>query len=372
MRNKVLNLNHPSSMDYSKRGFTLIELMVGSLIMLIIILGTLSLYVKSNKISVDQQQLAELQHDVRAAMFFISRDVRMAGVGLPFEFSGYFLEGINNESQGGEVNPDRLKIMGNIEDPLNLGIGNYQGASVTVSLKDNSLEQFPYSDSYYENRVVIILPNPSSGCRSGEIRQITHITHSEGGTNEKLNFSPGLAPGIDPPGGLSGTCSSSNDYDGGMITYIEVKEYWLDITGNYSGLNAGENGYIGDGKGGVLYLTQNGVHYPLAKNIENLQFQYNGDFDNDGNLDGFTYWDGTWTTDQVSFIREVKIWVLGKTPSPFVSVSGTPPSNLHLYRRPEIADSPKSTQDDKHRRFLLESTSTIRNLALSLYNTGTR
>jgi len=369
MRNKILNPNHPSSMGYSKRGFTLIELMVSSLIMLIIILGTLSLYVKSNKISVDQQHLAELQHDVRAAMFFVSRDVRMAGVGLPIEFSGYFLEGINNESQGGDVNPDRLKIIGNIEDPLNLGVTDYDG--VTVSLIENSFEQFPYSDSYYEDRIVIILPKPSSGC-PWKIRQITHVTHSAGGTNEKLNFSPGQAPGINPPGGLSGTCDGSNDYDGGMITFIEVKEYWLDITGNYSGLLPGENGYIGDGKGGVLYLTQNGVHYPLAKNIENLQFQYNGDFDNDGNLDGFTNWDDSWTTDQVSLIREVKIWVLGKTPSPFVSVSGTPPSNLHLYRRPEIADSPKSSQDDKHRRFLLESTATVRNLSLSLYNTGTR
>jgi hypothetical protein len=74
----------------------------------------------------------------------------------------------------------------------------------------------------------------------------------------------------------------------------------------------------------------------------------------------------------ISRIRQVKIWILGKTGDPFVSVSGTPPSNLHLYRRPAIANSPQGSQDDRHRRFLLESTANIRNLSLNIYNTGTR
>lgn len=365
----------------SSRGFTLIELLVGGSIMLVVVLATLSLYMRSNKVAVDQNQYAELQHDVRSAMYFMARDIRMAGVGLPSEFFGYALEGVNNENQGTEVTPDRLRFLGNIEDPLNLPIDNYQGSSVNLAVDDYSFEHYPYPDAYYDNKFVLILPNPTSPCRAGEIRQITHVTHSSGGNNEKLNFSPGQAEdwGINPPGGLSGTCDSSNDYDGGLVTFINVSEYWLDITGNYPGLTAGEDGYIGDGQGGILYVTMNGMHYPLAQNVENLQFEYNGDWNPpyDGGLDGFVPWDNAnWTldTDLVSRIRQIRILVLGRTPRPFVTFAGKAPETLNVYKRPPLSDTDGDGPDeaDKHKRFLLESTSNIRNLSLNIYNTGTR
>lgn len=364
-----------------KPGFTLIELLIGMSIMLIVIVGALQLYMRSNKITVDQQQFAELQHDVRSSMFFISRDLRMAGAGLPIEFAVNFLEGQDNEDQGDdEVTPDRLKIMGNIEDPLNLKISQYQGSAATISVEDMSFEKYPYNseagqDNYYTQiGIVLVLPNPDSGCRGGEVRQITQVRHSAGGTNEGFNFAPGLAEDINPPGGLAGTCPSSDDYDGGMITFINVKEYWLDVDGSYSDLTAGENGYIGGGEGGILYMTQNGYHYPLAQNIENLQFEYNGDLDDNGILDGFTFWDPNWTGDPdlVGRIRQIRILILGRTPERFVSVSGTPPDNLALYRRPALTAGDSTGQDDLHRRFLLESTASIRNVSLSLYNTGER
>lgn len=374
MREKMRKNRKKTESGSSLRGFTLVELLVGSTILLIIILATLSLYRSSNQISVDQQQYAELQHGVRSGMYFISRDSRMAGLGLPMEFYGFALEGMDNEAQGGAVDPDRLKVMGNFEDPINLMVTNYQGSAANLTVDDFSFEQFQYPDEFYENKVVLIIPNPDSGCMSGEVRTITHVTHDASGTNERLNFSPGLAPGVNPPGGLSGTCPSSNDYDGGSVTFINVNEYWLDVTGNYPGLTAGTNGYIGNGEANVLYLTMNGIHYPLAKDVENLQFQYNGDLDDDGFLDGFMDWQPAWTNDIVttSRIRQVRMWVVGRTENPFVSVGASPPASLHLYQRPSIANSPGSGANDKHKRFLLETTANIRNLSLGIYNTGTR
>jgi hypothetical protein len=363
----------------SAHGFTLIELLVGGAIMLIVVLATLSLYMRSNKVAVDQNQYAELQHDVRSGMYFISRDIRMAGAGLPIEFFGYSLEGVDNENQGTDVTPDRIKLLGNIEDPLNLNIQNYQGSSINLSVDDYSFEQNSYPDAYYDNKFVLILPNPSSTCRVGEIRQITHVTHDTGGTNEKLNFSPGLGEewGINPPGGLSGTCDDSDDYDGGLVTFIDVKEYWLDVTGNYPGLSAGLNGYIGNGQGGILYVSVNGVHYPLAQNVENLQFEYNGDWNPpyDGGLDGFVPWDNAnWPldTEMVGRIRQIRILVLGRTPRAFVTFSGKAPEALNVYKRPPLSNTIGAALADKHKRFLLESTSNVRNLSLNMYNTGTR
>jgi hypothetical protein len=357
------------------RGFTLIELLIGSTLMLMVIIGALAIYSKSNKVSADQQQYAEVQHDVRSSMFLISRDVRMAGVGLPQEFNMYSLEGVDNESvSGAVVTSDRLRILGNIDDPLALKIHGYQGSSVTLDLEDYSFEQYPYPDNYYDNKTVIILPNPTSACRAAEFRTLTHVTHDTGGNTEKLNMSPGLAPGVNPPGGLSGTCPDSNNYDGGLVLFADVREYWLDPTGSYPGLTAGVNGYIGGGAGGVLYMTKNGVHYPLAQDIENLQFEYNGDINDDGTMDGFQPWRPAWTgdLDLIGRIRQVRILILGRTANRFVGVSGTPPPNLYLYRRPVLSNTPAATTDDLRRRFLLESTSNIRNLSLNIYNTGQR
>ncbi len=359
----------------SKRaaGFTMVELLVGSAVMLVAVLGALFIYSRSNKVSVEQQMVTEVQNDVRSSMFFLSRDLRMAGAGLPEQFGGWFLEGENNEDQGAEVLPDRIILMGNIEDPLNLPIRSYQGSAVVLDIEDFSFEQYSYPDPFYTNKYVLVLPNPDSLCRAAEVRIVTHVTHSTGGTNERFNFSPGLAPNVDPPGGLSGTCSSADDYDGGTISFVNVKEYWLDVTGNYPGLTAGVDGYIGNGEGGILYCTHNGVHFPLARNIENFQLEYNGDMDNDLLLDGWSPWQVTWTVAEVARIQQVRMWVLGQTAQPFTSVgSGTVPGAVQTYRRPALSDSPAAAADDKHRRYLLESTSNVRNMSLNLYNLGQR
>jgi len=352
------------------RGFTLIELLIGTTIMLIVIVAALTVYSKSNQISVDQQQYAEIQNDVRSAMFLVMRDTRMVAVGLPEGFRMYSLEGVDNEDQGSEVQPDRLTLMGNIDWPLDLRILNYQGAAADLALDDNSFEQYPYTDSFYENKTVLILPSTSSPCRFGEIRTVTHITRSAGGNNEKFNFSHGLAPDIDPPMNLKGTCPHSNDYDGGTITLVDVRTYWLDVRGSQPGLTAGVKGYLG--LPGVLYMTNNAVHNPIAQNIENFQIQYNGDFNDDGVLDGFQDWNPLWTVDDVDFIRQIRVLVLGRTVNKMVSVSGTPDAAIHHYRRPALANSPAAAADDLHRRFLLESTSNVRNLSLNLYNRGER
>jgi prepilin-type N-terminal cleavage/methylation domain-containing protein len=355
-----------------ERGFTLVELLVASSVMLVMIIGTLSIYMRSNKVAVDQSMYAELQHDLRSAMFFIARDIRMSGVGLPIEFGAFYFQGTNNETQGSSpVTPDRLLLMGNIEDPLNLPIQQYQGSSVVVNIDDYSYEQYPYPDDYYDNKICLILPNPLSACRAGEIRSITHVTHSSGGSNERLNLSPGPAPGINPPGGLSGTCGSSNDYDDGLVTFIDVKEFWLDITGSQSGptMNAA-HGYIAQPD--VLYMTLNAVHYPLAQNVENLQFEYNTDADADGRLDGFVPWNTFWTDTQILNIREIRVAILGRTPRPFVSASAKINPTVSLYQRPAMSDTSAAAQPDRCKRFLLESASNIRNLSLNLYNYGTR
>ena len=135
---------------------------------------------------------------------------------------------------------------------------------------------------------------------------------------------------------------------------------------------------------GTLYITTmdefgSTTHLAIAQNIENLQFQYLGDLDYDGSLDAYADWDSiSWTInplddfavrlgklDLISRVRGVRIWVLGKTAKPFVGRSGS--SSTGHYRRPAIANSPASA-DDNHRRFLLETNSSIKNHNLDFYS----
>ncbi|MCX6563641.1 MAG: prepilin-type N-terminal cleavage/methylation domain-containing protein [Candidatus Aminicenantes bacterium] len=348
-------------------GFTLIELLIVSLIMLVIIGIALSIYAKGNKTAADQQQYTRLQQDARAAMYYLARDVRMAGTGLPSNFLANALEGADNENQGGTVQPDRLKILGNIETPFALTITSVGGQGVTINLQDFSLEQFPYPESYYIGKNILVLPSPASTCVGAALRTITSVDPGLLGISERFQCLPNQ--GINLPGGLQDICDDA-EFDGGSIIFADVREFWLDVTGNAPGLTAGLNGYIGGGMGGVLYLTNNGSHLPLAQNIENIQFQYNGNFDGDTALalDGFADWNSAWTPTQVASIRQVRIWVLGRTEDRFVSIPALPSRNTYLYRRPAIANSPAADTDDWHKRFLLDSTSNIRNMSLDVYN----
>ena len=395
MKAKMSNRRFSSLYVSSRRGFTVIEVLIGSSIMLAIIVATLALYTKSSKVSVDQQQLSDLQHNVRAAMYFLSRDIKSIGAGLPLQFSHAFLEGENNDTQGGPpINPDRLTMLGN-SDPLRLIIQDFDPGSNTVTFGPNQTDMYPYTATSYPadrlgyiNRLIVVFPNADLNVQKGEVGKITSINFVTNQlvfdrVNGKVPKDLNLNPGGDP-----------DDYIGGTVSFIELKTYWLDVDGSYPGCSVGDNGYLG--QAGVMYVSQwNPIadsydHLALALNIEDLQFQYHGDMDADQQLDDnnsdatidvndFLNWGDkgdknfNWSDDEVTAgIRSVRFLILGKTANPYIGFSGAPPNAVrYIYGKPVVADSPAHDEVDKHRRFLLESTAQIRNMSLSIYNSGT-
>jgi prepilin-type N-terminal cleavage/methylation domain-containing protein len=379
-----------------KKAFSLIELLLGSAIMLIVLAATLAIYTRSNRTAVDQQQFSDLQNNVRSGMYFIAKDTRSAGAGFLTEIAGYFLEGTDAASPG-DAAADSIRVMANYDDPLLLRIEDYSGGSgggaATAFLYDYSLENSAYDcPDYFEDRVYLVISTRCPGCYAIRYIADNQVFGCGTGANH-VNFSPGRSD-LNPPGGLIDTGCPDECWIDAIITLGQIKLYWLDTTGGLTSfkefaLVPGQDGYLG--QPGVLYVSttfKEGTltHLALARNIENIQFQYNGDMNDDGQLDGWTDWDNeNWTitafdTDEVrdakrdliSRIRQVRIWVQGRTERPYVSVSGTPPAGVYIYQRPALANSPGDATVDRHRRFVLESTSTIRNMALSLYNIGTR
>jgi len=365
-----------------KKGFTIVEVLVGACIMLIVIVLSLELYSKSNKAAIDQMQIAEIQHDVRSATYFISRDVRNTGIGLAIS-PGYSIEGVDCHGPAPQFS-DAIRLMGCFDDPLALTIKKYQGGMgggpSTAFLYDWELENMPYPIDYYIDKTVLIVSTTCPG--SFAYRSITQVYGLDGTGVSKFSMVPGQSA-INPPGGLIDTGAPSSCWEDGMVTFGQIMLYWVDTSGiptDYPSLNlnVGVDGYLGVAN--TLYVTTMAGHMAIAFNIENLQLQYLGDLDYDGYQDASVDWDNTnWTIDPgddfamrlgkldlISRIRAVRMWVLGKTENPLVSRSAPAPLSLHLYRRPAIANSPIG-QDDNHRRFLVETTSNIRNHSLDLY-----
>jgi prepilin-type N-terminal cleavage/methylation domain-containing protein len=371
-------------------GFTLIEMLIASTILLIVIVAALSIYSRSNKVAVDQQMFSEIQHDVRSSIFLIVRDARAAGVGLTSSLGGLFIEGTDTYGPGPEFS-DSLKIIGNFESPLSLKVEKVAG--VNVHLVENEIQNTHYAcPQDLENKTILIVSTQCDGAyafRYIGVGDVNGCSHPQGKVT--LSIKPSE---LNPPGGLKDTGWDKDCWDNSILTFGDMKFYWLDTTGDPNdypdfNLTVGSDGYLG--MPNTLYVTSssgsaNIIHQPVAMNIETLQFQYNGDLDDDGTMDGFTDWDNSnWTilpgddeatrNDKqalISRIRQVRIWVLGKTRNAYVSVRRDSAPAMHVYRRPAVANTPAATQDDFHRRFLLESTATIRNLSLNIYNTGER
>ncbi len=65
-----------------ERGFTLVELMIAMAVGLIILAAMYGVFVMQNKSAKIQEQVAEMQQNVRAGMDIMIRDIRMAGYDL--------------------------------------------------------------------------------------------------------------------------------------------------------------------------------------------------------------------------------------------------------------------------------------------------
>jgi type IV pilus assembly protein PilW len=86
--------------DFS-RGFTLVEILVALAISSIVISGIIYSYSGQQKSELSQTQLVEMQQNIRAAMYIMTMEIRMAGYDPHRAFSA----GITNAGDGSNGNP---------------------------------------------------------------------------------------------------------------------------------------------------------------------------------------------------------------------------------------------------------------------------
>ncbi len=67
------------SINTSQKGFSLIELMVAMAIASVLMAGIYTFYHNQLKTHITQQEMVDMQQDARAAMYMMTREIRMAG-----------------------------------------------------------------------------------------------------------------------------------------------------------------------------------------------------------------------------------------------------------------------------------------------------
>lgn len=286
-----------------QHGFTLIELMVVVAIFFFVIAAIYDAFLSQQKASVIQAQVSDMQQNGRLAMDFLSKEIRMAGFGMPAIAVNGFANAItpaidNNATTGNNVliGTDQITIVTGYRQISTLANAATKGAT-TITLSGNA-------NSFNNN-------NNQYVCIDAILSGDNYVVSGVGANTLTLSSS-----------------LTRNYNQSAPVFLVEA------IT--YSVNNA-------------MFLTRDenagGGAKTLVPNIEDLQFAYQLN-------------DGTWSNAPAvpGNIRAVRINVLART-------SRKDP----LWKtgiRPAIEDHAGATVTDGYRRRLLTSVVDVRNLGL--------
>lgn len=218
----------------SAGGFTMVELLVVLLIGSILTLGVVSLFTNQTRAMALNEDLVDLQQNLRVAMDMLHRDVRMAGANVKEVFPSFVIGGIDyNEdgiddfdSDGGGANSDAIMIQSSPDSGKI--IKSYNGSAANLQVcrpSDMAVGQFiPVSTtgSPIESRGIVVtnvgpVSCPSQGC--------------PGDNCDKINFSPS-GSSYNTPGGLGA------DYeDGRMWNNMQTITYFVSQDANGDGVS---------------------------------------------------------------------------------------------------------------------------------------
>lgn len=265
----------------------MIELMISMVIGLIIIGAVLQAFLSSNQTYRIQEAQARIQEDGRAALHFLTRDIRMA------DFWGCIPDDSMITSQldtlSAEYNPalhdftTTNSISGtndtgvNGSDTLTLKSAVDNGLGVEDPAMPNTAAALHVAadSGLLENQIILV-----SDCVSGDIFQITNDPSTGGGSDDTVVHNSGTVTA--GPGNTSSSLSKSYDTDA-QIFGLKARTYSLAVSN-------GEPVLLRDGN-------------ELVQNIENMQILYGEDTDGDFSANYYVPANAVSDMDQVVSLR---------------------------------------------------------------------
>lgn len=353
----------------AQQGFTLVEVLISLAISLVILFGILNLFDRSQETYVVQEEVAELQQNVRIAKMFVERDVRMAGSGTAsFSFGGevvYPIEFENNvDGTTGTAATLTDVVVGTDVLVIHYQNFNAEGCGVdpggnpacdsmpqlilTADMPDTSavaivvddLTTAPYSawdSSCYCNGVTYTQPAPGmpfiistpDGSQSAVLFQTSTLPLSNKIGNSPYNGYPNKVLNTFPAGSTINFFYADGLYE--AVYYISTV----------------------DGIPCLVREANGGAQQVIAEYIEDLQCAFGLDTTADGSVDAWVT-NSDLTTTQMPQVRLVRMNLLGRSAHGHKGFNG---------QRPATEDHAAGGTDTFRRR-QLTVTVKVRNLGL--------
>lgn len=151
-------------------GFTLVELLVAMVIGMLVASGAYSVFFSTTRTARKQEQVSEIQQNLRVAMERISQDIRQAGFGLPEDGSPLSYATGESTTSGTWSAPITTSNSTSAPDQITLlGIGykigmtsGYSGGSLMINPDFNGDDQF---SGYMETRYVNESPDETGSLK---------------------------------------------------------------------------------------------------------------------------------------------------------------------------------------------------------------
>lgn len=250
-----------------KSGFTLIELLLTLAIFSIVMAAVLVTYNTQQHTYSVQKSIAEMQQNLRASMFMIARDCRLANAYLGADGLGYwkddapsgsewqYMEGVDSHNNYNNLGSDIIDIAyANFN--VNAWLqpqpgGEYMPRASSVSPVDDT-------DGFFDGDYVVI----SNGDHSN-MQRLTSILEG----SSKLQHNPAGSP-LNAP---ANTDFPHDGYGAGTrIFKLRFVSYRIDHTDSDHPKLAACYDALPD----EVIPIEDRVYQPLANNIEDLQFEY--------------------------------------------------------------------------------------------------
>jgi len=258
---RILESSNPSNLK-NPTGFTLIELMIALLISSILVIQIYNFFDYQQRSYALQDQLQEMQQNLRVAMDALTRDLRIIGYGVPYAASQSTLPRITNATE------NSITFLANYSDVHTELASDYtSGTRLCVNSKSgfNSSDTIYITDGNNWNQATITgTGTNSSPCTS----------------KDYLDISSAL----------------SNTYPvGSTVHVVNTIRYTIDTSKN------------------ELERSIDGASaQPVCNNLDYLEFKY---YDGSNNIitNPFPYTGVNLTSSQRSSVRKISLLLIGKT-----------------------------------------------------------
>lgn len=320
---------------HPEAGFSLVEVMVALIILTIAMTAVFATFISQQQSFTVQNRVAEMQQNLRQAVEYLSRDIRLAGYGIPDNVSipnGVVVTGVTSirslYAKDNTTGPDQIYIlymfdMDSNQRPTNLS-SPMATSGATISTMDN------VSGRFVDNELILVTDNTNT---TGDLYQ---ISGTPTGTTISLNGSSyNVHPNFPSGGYLSNPPA--------MVAKARFVRYFIDNTT--------------DPAHPTLMVQRLGstAPQPVADDIEDMQLTYGLDTNADGNVDAWRNEVGGPNLSvpaEIPQVRQVRLRFIARTRLPEAGWSET---------RPALGNRAAGTTPDGYRRRTYEIVIDVRN-----------